>query len=260
MLETIVLGQAITWVLVGSRIAGFVVGSPFPGANVPPMQRVGLVAGLAWVASMFATSAHAPRELGLALFGATALEFACGVAIGLTFRLIFLAADITGQLLSQAVGLSSASILNPTLEAQDTVLGRILTLFALLLALGAGVHRVALAYLLASFQELPVATVTVSAGSPLALIELAVSSFTVGVELAMPALGVALVVQIGLAMTARAAPSLQIFSVGFSVLLVTGFVVLVSCLHDIGAGLLAHYGSLPDRLDAVLVGLAGARP
>jgi flagellar biosynthetic protein FliR len=258
MLQTIVLSQAMLWALAACRISGFVVGSPFPGAYVAATQRTGLVVGLAWVTSMFATPSHVPHDIGPAFFVSCGLELACGLVIGLAFRLIFFAADTTGQLLSTAVGLSSASVLNPSIEVQDTIVSRIVTLLALLLALGAGVHRVALGYLLASFRAIPVGSVAFSSSSAMLFIDIAILSFTVGVQLAMPAVGVALVVQVGLAMTARAAPSLQIFSVGFTVLMLTGFVVIIACLRDIGTGLLLHFGTLSSWLDALLVGADGS--
>ena len=125
----------------------------------------------------------------MALCGATALEFACGLA-----HWADLSASSSrrrrhsGSSCRTAAGLSSPSVLNPTLEAQDTAIGPHRQLFALLLALGAGVHRVALADLLTSFRDLPVATVTLSAGEPCSrFVDLAVTSFVVGVDSRSPA-------------------------------------------------------------------------
>src|SRR6202035_3414333 len=122
MLSRLVLTTAATFALVLARLAGFVVSSPFPGAHVGRTQRAGLVGALAWGATMFAPSASAPTELGYTLIAAVVVEVACGLLIGIAFRLVFMAAEVTGQMLSQAVGLSTASILNPTVEAQDVIL------------------------------------------------------------------------------------------------------------------------------------------
>ena len=260
MFRAVALGQAIAWALVAVRLAGFVVGSPFPGAYVSNTQRVGLVVVLAWAASMFAPSSDLPTELGLNAAGAAAGAVAGGVAIGIAFRMLFMAADTVGQVLAEATGLSSASVMNPTVEAEDTIMSRIVTLMALLLALTAGVHRTALAYLLASFRALPLGHVSASSVNPMALLDLTVRSFVVGVQIGLPVAGVALIVQLGLAMVARAAPSLQIFSVGFSVLVLTGLVVTMTELRGMGAGLLAHYESLPNWLDIVFVVPAGTTP
>jgi flagellar biosynthetic protein FliR len=260
MLERLALTYAATFALVLSRIAGFVVVSPFPGANVGRTQRVGLVFGLAWVATLYAPAAAAPREIALPLLFAAVQELACGLVIGLAFRFLFMAAEVAGQLLSQAVGLSSATTLNPTLGAQDMILSRVVTLLALLLALGAGIHRVALGYLLASLRALPVGTPMSLSGTSMVFVDLSITSFAVGVQLAMPVIGVMFVVHLGLAMIARAAPALQIFSVGLSVLLATGSLVLLASLHDVGTGFIVHFGALSRWLDMLLVSLSGRAP
>src|SRR4051812_27252183 len=137
------LAQIGAFSLVVSRLAGFIVVSPFPGNHVGATQRVGLVAVLAWVASLFAPTLAAPQEIGARLLAASVAELLFGVAMGFAFRLVFAAAEVLGQVLSQAVGLSTAAVLNPALDSQDTPLGRIVSLLAMLIALGAGVHRVA---------------------------------------------------------------------------------------------------------------------
>ena len=64
-------------------------------------------------------------------------------------------------------------------------------------------------------------------------------------RIGLPIVGVALVVQLALAMIARAAPALQIFSVGLSVLMVTGLVTVFISLGDFCARLVAYDTSLP---------------
>jgi flagellar biosynthetic protein FliR len=256
MLESLVASQAAGFALVLARIAGFVVVSPFPGANVSSTQRVGLVAVLAWIASSFAPVSHAPHEIGLPLALAAALEIGCGVVIGAAFRFLILAADFLGQVLSHAIGLSMASVLNPLQGDQDTVVSRIVTLMAMLLALGAGVHRTALAYVLSSFRMFPVGSALTLPGSSLVLTDLAVRSITVGLGLAMPVIAVNLVVHIGLAMMARAAPALQILHVGLSLVLATGFLTLLTTLPDVGHGLVAHYATLGRVLDSAFSSMA----
>jgi len=155
------------------------------------------------------------------------------------------------------VGLGTAAVLNPTIETQDSVLGRIVSLLAMLIALGAGVHRTALAYLLGSFRAIPVGSAMLVPAATGTFIDLAGTAIGVGVELAMPVLAVGLIVQIGLALVARAAPSLQIFSVGLGILIGAGALTLLTTLGDLGAGLATHFASLGEALDRVLGAMQG---
>jgi flagellar biosynthetic protein FliR len=258
LLERILLTNAATFGLVVARLAGFVVVSPFPGNQVNKTARISLVAVLAWVVTSFAPTREAPQNLDLALGLVVARELAVGLIIGLTFQAVFWVAEITGQVTSQAVGLSQPSTLNPTLGTQDMVMSRILSLFALLLAVTVGVHRVALGMLLESFRAIPVGSAIDVSAPAMALFDLTVSSFSVGILLALPLLAVAFVVQLGLAMIARAAPALQVFSVGWAVLLAVGAAILVSSVREIGEGLMAHMGSLAAALDHNLTALVSS--
>ncbi len=260
MLEALVLSSSIGFALVVARLAGFVLISPFPGAHVSTTQRIGLVAVLAWISSEFAPVAAAPRGLDLGLVLRVGTEVGVGLAIGVTFRLLFFAGEVLGQIVSQALGLSSPSVLNPTIENEDAIMARVVTLVAMLLALAAGVHRIALAYLLESFRALPVGSDIATSGVALRLVDLAIASFAEGVRIGLPLVGVALVVQLALAMIARAAPALQIFSVGFSVLLATGFATLFVSFGELATSLVAYNSSLAARLDEVLGAMMGRGP
>jgi flagellar biosynthetic protein FliR len=252
MLATFALSHALGFALALARAAGFVVTSPFPGANVSHTQRVGLAAVLAWVVSTFAPLASVPETLDLRLAGTVATEIGCGLLIGVAFRLLYLAAEVLGHVVSQAIGLSMASVMNPAISSEDVALSRVVTLLAEFLALGAGVHRIAIAYLLRSFRALPVGGSLALTGAVGPLVDLFVRSFALGVQLATPVVGVCLVVHIGLALIARAAPALQILHVGLGALLGIGFLTLVRILPDLGGALTEYYGSLGRILDVLL--------
>ena len=85
-------------------------------------------------------------------------------------------------------------------------------LMSMLLALTVGAHRVVLSYLIESLRVLPVGSNIDLAGALPLFISLSANALLVGVRLALPIVAVSLVLQLTLAMIARAAPSLQIFS------------------------------------------------
>lgn len=254
-LASLALGKASLFTLVASRIVGFVVASPFPGRNVSTTLRIGLVVVLAWVASAFAPDQAVPRGLGLELLERVGAEVACGLVIGLAFQLVFAAAEILGGVLGQATGLGTPSVLNPTMDATETALARVVELGALLIALGLGAHRVALAGLLDSFRALPVGSPMAQGAALAGCVELSIDAFVVGVRLGTPVVAIALVVQVGLAMISRAAPSLQIFSVGFAVLFASTMGTLLASLDDVGDALASHFGSLPAVIQASIAAL-----
>ncbi len=254
-LERLVMANACLFTLAAARIAGYVVVSPFPGANVGRTQRVALVVVLAWVSASFASTEAAPQSLDVELFGRAVAEVALGVVIGAAFRFVFAAAEVLGGVLGQMTGLSSPSVLNPTLDAPETAIGRLVGLGAMLLALTGGVHRIALGGLLESFRALPLGLAASFDAPALRLVDLGVDAFVVGVRLATPVVAVTVLVQLALAIVSRAAPSVQIFSVGFGVLFTAGTVTLIASLDDMLAGLGAHFGTLASSIDGALTAM-----
>lgn len=256
MLQELAVAYATTFALSAARVGGFVVASPLPGEHVPQSARLGLALTLAAVVTPLVNLPHGAPPLDLTLAIPAASEVGIGVLIGLAFRFVLAAAEVLGGSLSHAVGLGMPSIYNPSLGAQDTALGQLTGLFVMLFALSVGAHRVALAYLLESFRALPVGGVVHLSRALPVMVELAGAAIATGTRLAMPVIAVALAVQLALALLARAAPSMQLFSVGFSVLLLTGFATIVASVPSMGRVLAEHLSVLASVLDRLLTQLA----
>lgn len=161
-----------------------------------------------------------------------------GVTLGAAFRFVFSGAEVLSQNIAQASGLGAPSVFNPTLETEESAIGEaVAEFFAMLIALSMGAHRVALGWLLESFRALPVGATAHFDATAGAFINIAGDALSVGLRLALPVVAVALATQVALAMMARAAPSLQLFNVGLSVLIAAGATVFMASLGDVTAGL-----------------------
>jgi flagellar biosynthetic protein FliR len=254
------LPRAFALALTFSRAAGFAAASPFPGGHAGPTQRVGLALALTLVAGAVAPSPDGPARLDARLAAGAASEVLVGALFAVAFRFVFAAAEVLSQAVAQASGLASPSAFNPTLETQETALGQAVTLFATLVALAVGAHRVAIAWVLESFRALPVgASVPFHAAAPL-FVDLAADSLAVGLRLALPVVAVALAAQSALALIARAAPSLQLFSVGLTVLVAAGVAVLMASLGDVTVGLGEHFATLSPTLERLFESVARRPP
>jgi flagellar biosynthetic protein FliR len=247
---------AFAFGIASSRIGGFVLMSPFPGESVPQTVRVGLVVALAFAIAPGLPPEELHMNLGLAV--RVAGEVAVGATIGVALRLLLASAEVIGGAIGQALGLGMPSVLNPTLGERDTPLGRIMSLYALLLAVNVGVHRTAIAYLLASFSVVRVGSLTVLPRALPVILELGEQALAIGTRLALPLLILSLAIQTAMSLLSRAAPSLQIFSIGFALLLLVGLTSLGTALPAIGRGLLASFERLPEVLERVL-GAAATR-
>ena len=246
------LAEIATLVLATSRLGGMVVTAPFPGNHVPSQVKIGLVLVLAWVAMGTMPTTHLDLSLDLRLVGLAVSEVALGLLVGITFRITFSCAEMMGASFSQSLGLTPGHVFDPMLESDDGVPGRIATMLAMLLVFSLGAHRVAIAYLLQSFHALPVGQAFVVTQATPLLVDYAGAAIAAGVRLGLPVAGVALAVQITLALVARASPSLQIFSVGLALSVAAGLLAILASMDDCVAGIGIEIARLTPRLEQVL--------
>ena len=78
-----------------------------------------------------------------------------------------------------------------------------------------------------------------------------------GVRLSLPVMGVALVVQLALALISRASPSLQVFSIGAGISVAAALLTVMGALNDTAAGIGVEIQNEGPRIEQVL-GIATA--
>jgi len=257
----LLLERAVTMALVFARLGGFMIISPFPGKWMPRKVKVATLVCLAFVLGLGMPAPAAPTVTaqGLDIFviaGLVASDFALGTFIGAAFRFFLDVAELMAGLVSQAAWLAQPIAFNPEMGGQSQILTQMSSLMAMLLIMATGTHRVVLGYLLASFELLPAgATLHFSTGA-LSLIELVGRSLVVGMQLALPVLAIALAVQAALALISRVAPSLQIFSIGFAVMVASGLLTFMASLPGIASGMLDYFSGLPGFVDQLMLELS----
>jgi len=254
--NNVIMAEAAALVLAIARLGGFILVSPFPGKAAPNQVKIGLILLLAWVVR--AGQPYVPTlHLDASLIGLVPCELGIGLLIGFTVRVTYSAAEILGSSFAQATGLTMGSVFDPAMGTDDPVPARVMTLLAMLLFLACGAHRVALSYLLESFHAVPIGmTADISRAAPtfVGFIQQAVEA---GVRLSLPVMGVALVVQLALALISRASPSLQVFSIGAGISVAAALLTVMGALNDTAAGIGVEIQNEGPRIEQVL-GIATA--
>ncbi|MEM1029357.1 MAG: flagellar biosynthetic protein FliR [Myxococcota bacterium] len=257
------LERATAMALVVARLGGFIVISPFPGSWMPQRVKVATVVTLAFVLGT-ALPGPSTSVVGagggidvLRLAGLAASDFALGALVGASFRFFVDAAELMAGLVSQAAYLAQPIAFNPEMGGQSQILAQLASLLALLLILGTGTHRIVLGYLLASFTLLPSGVALDLRMGALSLVSLVGRSLVVGMQLAFPVVAVSLTVQAALALISRVAPSLQIFSIGFAVIVATGLLTFMASLPGIAVGMLDYFNGIAPFIDELMRTLGG---
>lgn len=236
-----------------ARITGLVMTSPIPWEAAPRQAKVGVVVLLGLVAhGTPMAEGFDPGNL-LALASAVVLELGTGVAMGFVVRLTVGIAEVTGTTVAPLIGFGAAQMFDPMTGQSDSVLTRLFRSLVLLLGLAAGAHRYVIGGLLLSFRRVPVGSVLRPDLAAPYLLRLTEDLLEVGVRLALPVIAVLLMLQVALAFVSRAAPAMQVFSIGFVVLFLAGGVVLSLALPDIGQELLTAWEHTGYQMEQVLM-------
>jgi flagellar biosynthetic protein FliR len=173
-----------------------------------------------------------------------------GGAMGFSLHLIFSAFVHAGQLVAMQMGLGFASLVDPQNGVQVPVLSQFYVVVASLMFLALDGHLVVIEVLVESFRTMPVSATGLAAAGIWDLVSAASRMFAGAVQIALPAVTALLLANIAFGVMARAAPQLNIFSIGFPLTLILGFVALLLTIPSLiphvseflndGFGLMRH--------------------
>jgi flagellar biosynthetic protein FliR len=219
------------------RVGGFVLAAPIAGAGVVP----GLVKIVLTLSLAFLLGPLIQVPAGLSIFSAAGmlaavLELLIGVAIGMVVLVAFEALVFAGQSISLTMGLGFATLVDPQRGAQVPVLGQLFLIFGTLTYLAINGHLMLLGALAQSFHTLPIGT-HLDTGFFLSVVLWGAHVFDTGLLIALPAVIALVIVNLALGVVTRAAPQLNLFGIGFTITLMSGFFVLLAGLDGIMSGI-----------------------
>lgn len=159
-----------------------------------------------------------------------AQQLLIGATLGLSIRLVLHGVEMAGHIAGFSMGLSYASVFDPSSEAPSPLLAQFLGILAILVFLAINGHLLMISALFESFQILPISNQPLAAAGFFALTEAAGKMFVIGVTLSLPVVAAIVIAHLGLGVLGRAVPHLSLFGVGLPALLAAGFVVLLISL------------------------------
>jgi len=159
-------------------------------------------------------------------------QLAIGLLMGMTLQVVTASLLVCGQSISNAMGLSMANMLDPNL-GNVPVIAEFLLILSTLIFVGLGGHAMLLGLVVESFSSMPIGSPLISYEAWAHLVGWSSMIFMGAILTAMPVMVTLLFINIGLGVATRAAPSLNIFSVGFPAMIVAGFAVLMLSLPSI---------------------------
>lgn len=235
------------------RIGAFVMVMPvFGGVLVPPQVRILLALVLT---SVIAPILPASPLLDLMSFAGLMMvirELMVGVAIGFVVQLVFDAIALGGQIISMSMGLGFAVFVDRQHGVSTPVLGQLFMILGMLIFLSLDGHLTLIRLLADSFQLLPITAGGLSKIALGMIIEWSSQLFVIALKIAMPAITTLVIVNLAFGVMSRAAPTLNLFAIGFPVAMLLGFVVIFlnmdNLRENVSLSLDAVFTLLPDLL------------
>lgn len=161
-------------------------------------------------------------------------QIVIGASMGLVLQVVVAALVLAGHAISSAMGLTMSSMIDPSV-GNVPILSQFLIILSTLIFVGTGGHAMLLGLVLESFRWLPIGQSLMNQDAYGLIVRWSSMIFLGGLLLSLPVMVALLFINIGLGVVTRAAPSLNIFAVGFPAMIIAGFLVLLVSMDSIGA-------------------------
>jgi flagellar biosynthesis protein FliR len=224
------------------RIAGMVMTAPVIGTRaVPGRTRIILTLALCGVIVPLV-----PAPPSVAIMSATGFlvgvqQLLIGAAIGLVIRLVFVVVELAGQIIAQQMGLGFASLVDPQTGLQVPVLSQFYIILTTLMFFSLGGHLVLITTLVDSFTILPVGLTGIGREGLDLVLDWSRSLFSGALAIALPIVVALLVVNLAFGVMARSAPQLNVFAVGFPVMILFGVFMVFMTLDNLETHLRSNF-------------------
>ncbi|MGI9516410.1 MAG: flagellar biosynthetic protein FliR [Pirellulaceae bacterium] len=178
-------------------------------------------------------------------------ELVLGGLLAFTFHIFFIPMQIAGAYIGQELGLSLATMTDPSSGAINNIVATILQSIAVVMFFLLDLHHFLVWTIDVSFQLVPV-------GQPwdLGAAQMGAHAFAeltaAGMSIAMPVAVVMMLGLIALLVLARAVPSLNLFSIGLSIRLLLGLLAMLIFLPQIWNALHAQLESAQALIESLL--------
>jgi flagellar biosynthetic protein FliR len=225
----------------------FMVAPAFGATSVPVRVRIILAGAVALlVAPLVSIPDVAPfSPAGVVI---TVQQVIIGAALGFSLQILFDAVSLGGELLANSMGLSLAFNLDPQNGASTPTVGQLYSVLVTLIFLVLDGHLALIRTLVDGFHSLPIGTSGLGANGLWSVVNWGSELFSGALTVALPGVTALLIANLAFGVVSRAAPTLNIFSVGLPVSLVFGLVVIIAGLPALESSFIRLLGEALDFL------------
>ncbi len=216
MILQIPFATLYAFLLVLTRVSGFLVFLPLPALRAAPESMRILLSILVTVSLFPVWPTLAPAEVPFGQLLVWAIsELGFGLTVGLAVAFLTEGFQMAAQSVGLQAGYGYASTIDPTSEADSSVLGVLSMLFTTMLIFTLGIDQQLIRVLAASFTRFPAGSWTPSLQSMDGILRLGSGMLSTGLRLAFPVIALLLLIDVSLGLLGRIQQQLQLLSLAF---------------------------------------------
>ncbi|MGF1698149.1 flagellar biosynthetic protein FliR [Vibrio kyushuensis] len=226
------------------RFSAAFMAMPFFGnAFMPNRARILLALIISFIAAPLLPPMPAVDPISVHAVAIALEQIAIGTLLGISLHFLFAAMAMVGQIISMQMGLGMAMMNDPANGITVALIGNYFLMFTTLMFLSLDGHLVALDIIVQSFDRFPVGS-GISETSLRYFIGLFSWMMTAAVSIALPTIAAMLTVNLTFGVMNRAAPSLNVFALGFPMSMILGLCAVLLSL----SGLPSIYAELTHQI------------
>lgn len=222
------------------RVASFLMVIPVIGTQlVPARVRIGLSVLIAVVVAPLLPAVPEVDAISVESFVITIQQIFIGTLLGFMFVMLMQLFVVAGQMIAMQMGLGFASMVDPANGVNVPVLSQFFLIGVTLTFLAINGHLVMIEAIVESFRAWPISSQIIGAQSigldTLWHMLMRISwLFASALLIALPVVTSVLIVNISFGVMTRAAPQLNVFSLGFPIGMLFGIFILSVSIKSIG--------------------------
>lgn len=220
-----------------ARIAGCLGVMPLLGSKLVPRQiRILLAVSITLIVAPLLPDVPAVEPLSLASFIIIFQQMLIGIVLGFMVEIVTQVFVLAGQLIAMQTGLGIATTVDPAQGVSVVVVSQWFLFLVSLTFLALNGHLILLEVVIESFYTMPISDQGWVAEDYGRMVRWGGWMFSSALIIALPALTALLIVNFAFGVMTRAAPQLNIFSLGFPVTMLVGLVIIWLNIGQLGEG------------------------
>lgn len=210
------------------RIGGMLMVAPLFASSFIPV-RIRLVLALSLSAAIVPMLPAPPEIVPFSALGIYigVQQLIIGMTAGFVLQLVFDAIVVGFQTVAMSMGLGFAVMVDSQRGQQVPMLSQFHFIIAILLFLAMDGHLMMIGLMIDSFEYMPVGPTGLDAEAFRQIAAWGTHMFAGALRVALPAATAILLVNLSIGVISRAAPTLNLFAVGFPITMLTGYLVMM---------------------------------